>query len=396
MRVLTYTSLFPNCINRNLGGFVAQRMSCWAKKYAAQWSIVSPVPYFPSLPCDSPWKRYSDIPRVGSFKQWDVYHFKYGMLPKIGLPIQGISMGLCTMKNVKKIIHNYGPFDLIDAHFIYPDAFAASEICQRLGIPLVVSARGSDINYYGQMDMIKPMIAKVLKRADAVIGVSKDLIEKMIVLGANEERCHHVYNGVDGDLFSPCGFNQNKDKNTNLLAVGNLVPEKGFDILLKAISILQPSYPRLQLNIIGTGPQRHKLGTLCNELRIENNVRFIGQVKHDKINEWFRKSDVFCLSSLREGDPNVVLEALSSGIPVASTPVGGVPELIHNHQNGILSSDFSPQGLANTIKKVFEREWSSMDIRETVSHRTWDAVADDVQAVFRTVLKKDFVEPICR
>ena len=387
MRVLTYTSLFPNCINRNLGGFVAKRMSCWAKKYATQWSIVAPVPYFPSLPFNSPWRRYSDIPLAESFMQWDVYHFRYGMMPKIGLPIQGISMGLCTIGKVKEVIHECGPFDLIDAHFIYPDAFAALEICQKLGIPLVASARGSDINYYGQMNVIKPMITKVLKQADAVIGVSQDLIEKMIVLGAPEERCHHIFNGVDGKLFFPYGFNQNKDKNKNLLAVGNLVPEKGFDVLLMAIASLKSSYPGLQLNIIGSGPQLPKLSTLCNELEIENNVRFIGQVKHEKINEWFRNSDVFCLSSLREGNPNVVMEALSSGLPVASTPVGGVPELIHNHQNGILSLDYSPQSLANAIREVLEREWSAIDIHKTVSHRTWEAVADEVQAVFKKVSK---------
>ena len=388
MRLLTFTSLFPNQIQNNLGGFIARRMSVWAEKHASKWVIVAPVPFFPALPFNSPWKNYSDIPLVEKFRQWDVYHFRYGMLPKIGLPVQGASMGLCTVGRVKKIIQEFGPFDVIDAHFIYPDCFAALEISQRLGIPLVASARGSDINNYGQMKMIKPMVARVLKKADAVIGVSQDLVEKMIQLGASEERCHHIPNGVDGELFSPGGDRQNSGKNKKLLAVGNLVPEKGFDILLKAISLLTPLYPDLTLNIIGSGPQLDNLKSLCSELNIEDIVHFIGQVRHEQISEWFRNSDVFCLCSLREGNPNVVLEALSSGLPVAATPVGGVPELIQDYQNGILSSEYSPQSLAGAIREVLEKEWYPMDIRKTVSHRTWETVAEEVQAVFEKVSRK--------
>jgi len=363
-------------------------MSVWAKKYASQWDIVAPVPFFPKLPFPSPWKNYSDIPLIETFKQWDVYHFRYGMLPKIGLPVQGISMGLCTVGKVKKMVQKSGPFDLIDAHFIYPDCFAALKICQQLGIPLVVSARGSDINYYGEMNVIRPMIEKVLKKADAVIGVSRDLIEKMIELGAPEDRCHHIPNGVDGNLFLPINLKPSEIEKNKLLAVGNLVPEKGFDILLKAVSLLKPSIPELLLNIIGSGPQREYLFSLCAELRLEDNVHFIGQVRHEKINEWFQSSDAFCLSSIREGNPNVVLEALSSGLPVASTPVGGVPELIHDRQNGILSPDYSPLGLAGAIEETLKKKWCAADIRKTISHRTWDAVANEVQTVFKKVLNR--------
>lgn len=388
MKVLTFTSLFPNRMQKNLGGFIARRMSFWASIYSSQWVIVAPVPYFPNLPFDSPWKLYSDIDRVELFEKWQVCHFRYLMLPKIGLPIQGKSMAICTVQKIRRLILQKGPFDLIDAHFIYPDGFAAMQISRKFDIPLVVSARGSDINYYSRIDAIRPKIKAVLKYADAVIGVSKDLVEKMISLGAPENRCHHIPNGVDSHQFCPIGNKNEKKPLRNLLAVGNLVPEKGFDLLLKAMSLLKPAYPDIQLNIIGVGPDFSRLSSLCEAFQIKENVRFPGQVDHREIYSWFQGAGVFCLSSLREGNPNVVLEALATGIPVAATPVGGVPELIHENINGVLSHDFSPESLARAINSVLERSWSATEIRKTVLDRTWESVAKELQTVFTKVSHK--------
>jgi len=386
MKVLTFTSLFPNQIQQNMGGFIARRMSCWAKNYASQWVTVAPVPYFPRLPFNSPWKIYSDVDRVEVFKDWEVHHFRYLMLPIIGLPIQGQSMAVCTMPKIKQLMIEKGPFDLIDAHFIYPDAYAALKISQKFHLPLVVSARGSDINLYSQINSIKPKIVEVLKKADAIIGVSRHLIDKMILLGAPESKCHHIQNGVDSDRFFPIKKNNEERPFRNLLAVGNLVPEKGFDILLRAISILKPEHPDIQLKIAGSGPQFTHLSAICKDLQIEENVQFLGQVRHEEIPSLFQRAGVFCLSSLREGNPNVVLEALSTGLPVASTPVGGVPEMIQKNMNGLLSPDFSAENLAQTISSVMAQKWSAAKIRNTVSDKTWDSVAGELQNVFKNIV----------
>jgi len=384
MRVLTFTSLFPNNVNSNLGGFIARRMTNWATAYATKWTVVAPVPFFPSFPVASPWKKYSDVTYFENYQEWDVHHFRYAMIPKFGLPFQGHSMALCTTRQVVRLNRHQGPFDILDAHFIYPDAFAALKISQKLKIPLVVSARGSDINLYAQMASIRPMIRSVLESADAVIGVSGDLVEKMIRLGAPEKRCYHIPNGVDTHRFHPRTDN-GCTKKDRLLAVGNLVPEKGFDNLLKAVAALKSLYPKIELNIIGSGPHSEHLVSLCKNLKIESHVSFVGQVPHDEISAWFQKSGIFCLSSLREGNPNVVLEALASGLPVASTPAGGVPELIFENINGAMASDFSVESLIAAIRKVLAKEWSPEKIRETISDRNWDTVAKGVNTVFQTL-----------
>jgi glycosyltransferase involved in cell wall biosynthesis len=99
------------------------------------------------------------------------------------------------------------------------------------------------------------------------------------------------------------------------------------------------------------------LSSICKDFQIEENVEFLGQVRHEEIPSLFQSADIFCLSSLREGNPNVVLEALSTGLPVAATPVGGVPELIKKNVNGLLSSDFSSENLAHAISSALDVKW---------------------------------------
>jgi len=375
-------------VQKNLGGFIARRMGCWAAQHASNWCIVAPIPFFPRLPFKTPWRVYSEINQAEMYKEWIVHHPQYLMLPQIGLPIQGRSMAACTTRTLRHIIYEKGPFDLIDAHFVYPDGYAAMKLSRKFNLPLVVSARGSDINSYSQIDGIRPKIQQVLMNADAVIGVSRNLVEKMIALGAPEDRCYLIPNGVDTERFCPRGNVEQKTIDPNLLAVGNLVPEKGFHILLKALSLLKNEYPEIRLDIVGTGPERKNLTGSCNTLQIDKNVRFLGQIRHEEIHTLFQSAGLFCITSVREGNPNVVLEALATGVPVAATPVGGVPELIVEGVNGFLSKDHTPEAVAETIRSILKRKWSPIKIRGTIAGRTWEHVADEVQAVFERVLQK--------
>jgi glycosyltransferase involved in cell wall biosynthesis len=388
LKIISFTSLFPNTAQKNLGGFIARRMGFWAAQHASNWCIVAPIPFFPRLPFKTPWRVYSKTNTTEMYKKWTVYHPKYLMLPQIGLPIQGSSMATCTTRTLRHIIYEKGPFDLIDAHFVYPDGYAAMKLSRKFNLPLVVSARGSDINSYSQIDGIRPKIQQVLMNADAVIGVSKDLVEKMIALGAPEDRCHLILNGVDTQRFCPGGNTEPKKVVPNLLAVGNLVPEKGFQLLLEAIKILKSEYPDLRLSIVGSGPEESRLRAECSQLGMQDHVTFLGAIPHSEMPEHYRRADTFCLSSLREGCPNVILEALATGIPVVATKVGGVPELVRDGLNGFLANDHSPEAIAHAITQVIERAWIPDEIRSTVANRSWEKVADEIEAVFQKVLSK--------
>jgi len=382
MNVLTFTSLFPNSIVPNFSAFIARRMVFWAARHAERWAVIAPVPYFPNLPISTPWDLYSKVSREEKLGTWRVLHPRYFMVPKLSTRVQGTSMALFSMGDVRRLIADGKGFDLIDAHYVYPDGYAALKLAKALGVPLVVTARGTDINLYPNLPGIRNKIRKVLHKADAVVGVSHALIDRMIKLGAFPDRCHYIPNGVDLNAFRPVNRSSNVPQR-RLLAVGNLKPEKGFSFLLEAIQILKSEYPDLRLSIVGSGPEESRLRAKCSQLGIQKQIMFLGTIPHSEMPEYYRKADVFCLSSLREGCPNVIMEALATGIPVAATPVGGVPQLVRDGVNGFLAKGHSPEAIAHAIVRVLEGIWNLDEIRSTVEGRSWDKVADEIQGVFQ-------------
>jgi glycosyltransferase involved in cell wall biosynthesis len=388
MNVLTFTSLFPNSIVPNFSAFIARRMASWAARHAKRWAVVAPVPYFPHLPISTPWDLYSKISWEEKLGIWRVLHPRYFMVPKVGTRMQGTSMALFSLRYVKRLIRDEKRFDLVDAHYVYPDGYAALKVAKALGIPLVVSARGTDINLYPNLPGIRNKIRKVLREADAVVGVSHALVDRMIELGASPDRCYYIPNGVDLNAFRPADGSRSGRPIRRLLAVGNLKPEKGFPLLLEAIKILTSEHPDLRLSIVGSGPEESRLRAKRGQLGIQEQIRFLGAIPHSEMPEHYRRADVFCLSSLREGCPNVIMEAHATGIPVAATKVGGVPELVKDGVNGFLAKDLSPEAIAHAIDQVIGQIWDSDEIRSTVANRSWEKVADEIEAVFQKVLSK--------
>lgn len=382
LNVLTFTSLFPNQTLPQFGGFVSRRMERWAERWANKWVVIAPVPYFPSIPIQTPWGIQSKVPSIEFRGQWRVIHPRYVMIPKIGARIQGVSMALCSLAAVKRLIAQEGHVNLIDSHYIYPDAYAALIIAKKFRLPLVASARGTDINLYPDLPRIRPKIHRVLREADTLIGVSASLTDRMIALGAPEQHCHTIPNGVDLELFYPEASRKIGPPGPNLLAVGNLNTEKGFDLLLQAFELAISAKPDLSLSLVGTGPEEASLKELARSLRIENRVDFLGTLPHDDLPNLYRSAGILCLTSQREGCPNVVMEALACGTPVVATAVGGVPELIHDDVNGMLIRERNAQMTAAAIKKVIEQAWDPWKIRKTLRARSWANVAEELQGVF--------------
>ncbi|MFU8858238.1 MAG: glycosyltransferase family 4 protein [Deferrisomatales bacterium] len=383
MRVLTFTSLFPNAVSPNLGGFIARRMEAWAERHATAWAVAAPVPYFPRLPVRTGWDAHARVPRAERRGRWPVLHPRYFMLPKVGLRFQGASMAQFARGAVARLQREEGPFDLVDAHFVYPDGYAALRLARELGIPCVVSARGTDIHLYPELPGIGSKIRAVLSGADAVVGVSEALAGRMRELGAPAERTFVVSNGVDGERFHPREEASRGVPARSLLAVGNLVPEKGFDLLLEAVARLGAEYSDLKVTVAGGGSERARLEAQAERLGLGGRVRFLGPVPHDELPRLYREAGAFVLPSRREGCPNVVLEALASGLPVCATAVGGVLELVDPDRNGVLASASTVAELVEALRSLFSRPWDPAAIRGTVLSHSWEAVADRLGGVFR-------------
>src|SRR5215831_17535933 len=184
-KVLVYTSLFPNSEQPLLGNFVMERirhLRCFA-----DISVLAPVPYFPRWNVHERWYRFARIPKTERIAGFNLMHPRYFVLPKVGMATHGFSMFLGSLRQLSAKMRETS-FDIIDAHYVYPDGFAAILLGKFLHKPVVVSARGSDILLFSKFRTIRPLIREVLTRADGLIAVSQSLKTVMVKLGCAPEK----------------------------------------------------------------------------------------------------------------------------------------------------------------------------------------------------------------
>lgn len=166
----------------------------------------------------------------------------------------------------------------------------------------------------------------------------------------------HIKN-EDLRLHSPIDLNQEAG-NLVLLFVGRLTPEKGLGFLIEALSILSVRYPgRFSLNIVGTGRQEAELREQVRALGLQECVHFIGPINSkQELFIAYSNADIFVLPSLTEGAPKVLSEAMLFGLPIVSTTVGGIPDLVSHEQNGILVSPRNSNALADAVCRIGNNE----------------------------------------
>ena len=389
MKVLVFTTLYPNNIWPNHGIFVKERMSHFARLGGCKVMVIAPVPYFPRFRIGWRWV-YSQIAQKEMIDRVEVYHPRYFMIPKIGMALHGLLMFLSVLSIVKKVKKEFD-FDLIDAHYVYPDGFAAVLLGRVFRKPVVVSARGSDINLFTRFPLIRRLIRYTLLKADRVISVCQALKKKMIHLGIPRNKISVIPNGVDQDKFFPFPKEEARrrlglpvDRNV-ILSVGNLTSNKGFHLLIRALKVLHTKFheKNLHLVIVGEGKFQSELERLIASLNLENHVRLAGAVSHKELYLWYSAADVFCLASSREGWPNVLLESLACGTPVVATPVGGIPEIVSSERIGLLTQR-NEQEIAEGISNALKKPWQSDAIIQYARQHTWNEVALSALHVFES------------
>ena len=388
--VLVVTSLFPNKAEPELGSFIKKRMLAYSKRKNSKVVVVAPIPYFPPFRTFERYYYFSQIPRREIIDGMTVYHPRYPLIPKISMLFHGMLIFFSCISLIKKIQRKFS-FDIIDAHFIYPDCFAAVLLGKFFSKPIVVSARGSDINEFSKFSLIKPLIMRTLAQSNQIISVCDALKNMMVDMGIESQKINVIPNGIDAGKFYTIDKIKAKQKlrlNNNdslVLSVGALIPRKGHHITIEAVSLLKAKYPNLKLLIAGKGPMKEKLNNLAEELGVSNRVVFLGQIPNDELIYWYNPSDLFCLSSSREGWANVLTEAIACGIPAVATNVFGAPEIITQGKNGFLVNRCA-EDVAKGIEAVLIQDWDKDTIAWNGSRRTWKVVAEEVSDVFDRVL----------
>jgi teichuronic acid biosynthesis glycosyltransferase TuaC len=384
MRILTFTSLFPSAKRPLFGIFVFQRVSHVAKCSGNTVQVVAPVPYFPSWVRSKRWGVYGQIPSEESIENLEVHHPRYPLLSGFLMSLHGFLMFLGAFPTVRRLHRQYD-FDCIDAHYVYPDGFAAVLLGKVLHIPVVVSARGTDINVFPSFWTIRPMIRWTLRHAMGVIAVADALRKAIMDLGVTSEKIVVIPNGVEVNQFRPVPRREARRKlglpeNSKIaVCVASLTESKNHRLLISALSQIPMSNPETQLYILGEGPLRDELNYLVHQLSLDRRVFLLGARPNQELALWFSAADVSCLVSSREGWPNVVMESIACGTPVVATRAGGIPEIITTPELGILV-DPDSNSIAAGLQSALSKEWNRSLLVQRAQSRTWDHVAKEVDA----------------
>lgn len=389
MRILTLTSLFPGSAQPRHGVFVRERMLAYRERFGGEIKVVAPVPFWPRFLASEKYGAFARAPRSETFGGFEIEHPRYLMIPKVGVPLQGMFYEAGVRSTVRRIQLETG-IDVLDAHYAYPDGFAAARLAQRFGLRYVLTVRGTDVNLLPKQGSLAGQIRFALANAHRVVAVASALAELAVEAGADPRRVVVLRNGVDGTKFRPLDpmaararLGLPVDRRV-VVCVGFLVPRKGHALALDALAAM-PQAMRPLLVIAGDGPERPALDAKVAALDLTRDVRFLGAVMHEDLAEVFSAADVSLLTSDREGWPNVILESMACGTPVVATAVHGVPEIITSPQLGVLVHERTPTALRTGLTTALEREFDRPAIRAYAESMDWGATATGLHAVFEAV-----------
>ncbi len=389
MKVLVLTQLYPH--SGDPGRCAYTRQLVRALRCRIDLRVIAPVPFFPAVPGFGRWSRFGAAARHWAVDGMPSEHPRFPVVPRVEWAT-GSLYRFAVSPAVGRLFQKW-PFDLIHAHWLYPDGFAAAAIGRRLGRPVVLSVHGSDGNEIAWRPAIRPLARRALAGAARVIPVSAPLAERLVALGASPDAVEII--PCAG--FDPARFQSQPQAAARqalglaagdriVLFVGELVAVKRVDLLLHAIARVRAvSSVAPTAVIVGDGPERARLQQLARDLGIAPAVRFAGLRPHAEVPIWLAAADVLCLPSRSEGTPNAVVEALAAGRPVVATAVGGVPALVREPLAGILVPPADASALAEALRRALGRQWDGAAIRASVADYTWDRLASRYVAVFERV-----------
>ncbi len=377
--LVVFSSLFPNQLQPMNGLFIKERMFRVGEKLPI--SVVAPVAWFPfqslirQLRPDFRPKAPGDEVQMGV----EVFHPRYLSFPGVLKSMDGLFMALCCLPLLMRL-KRQKRLEILDAHFAYPDGYAASCLGRWLDVPVTITLRGTESRHL-ETPKLKPLVQKALSRAKRVFSVSESLRQIAIKHGAAASKILVVGNGVDISKFAPTDQGAARlslgltESNKVLVTVGGLVERKGFHRVIAAMPDVLKRHPQAVYLIIGgpsaEGDWTKKLQRLVADMGLVHAVKFLGPVAPEKLSVPLSASDVFVLSTRNEGWANVLLEAMACGLPVVATDVGGNSEVVCRPEIGVIVPFDDHEALVNAIVQSLDQAWDTSAIRNYAQANTW-------------------------
>lgn len=391
MKLLTFSSLYPNAEMPSHGVFVENRLRHLVDGGRVEARVVAPVPWFPSASARfGRFAAYAKVPARATRFGLDVMHPRYLTVPRFGMNVTPLTMALAARSSIAAVVASGFDFDAIDAHYFYPDGVAAALLAKWFDRPLVITARGSDITQLPDFAGPRRMIRWAAGQASAIVTVCTALKTELTALGADAAKIEVLRNGVDLAGFTPIDPATARAQLTLppagqvIASVGHLIPRKGHELVIEALATL----PGVTLLIVGSGPDGEALSQLARRLDVSDRVRFLGQLQHDRLPLVYSASDTLVLASSNEGWANVLLEAMACGTPVVATDVGGSREVVDAPEAGVLVTRRDGRTIAEALRSLLSALPDRAATRRYAERFSWDETTRGQERLFGSLLSR--------
>lgn len=377
LRVLVFTTVFPNAAQPLHGRFVLERIQHLAP--LADVKVIAPVPWHVTRDTGSQPTQIKN--------HLSVSHPRFWYLPKLPV-LNGFFLFASAVWEVGRLRQSFD-FDLIDAHFAYPDGFAAILLGRMFHRPVCITLRGTIIPL-SAYPLLRWLCDWAILRAEQVIAVAENLATRARQGGVLESRIKTIPNAVDTERFQLLDPDVARKQlglaahGRLLVSVGHISARKGFQRVVRSLPRVIEGYPDMRLAIIGgkgAEPDNSSyLRALVEQLKVTDRVQFVGPETPNRVALWLAAADAFVLASDFEGCPNVVLEAMACGRPVVATRVGHIEHMVPTFAGILFDNPEDVAALATALHEALSRSWDAQKIRDFVVARSWDDVARRVAA----------------
>ena len=390
MKILFLTSLFPNSSHLTNGIFNLSRVNA-LRSLGHDVKIVAPISLTPPERFCYPYPKVKRIGNLIKFQismpahemieGFDVYHPKWVWLPRRWFwRFEVDLLHLFIGNKISKILRKFNPEAIITS-WLHPFGTYAKYIKKSFDVPVLSYAEGSDIFLLPEKYKGYFAIERILnKYVDKVILISKAM-QELVDKRRKIDNSVLVIDGYDEDLFY---FIEAPKAYKRIISVGNLSVVKGHDILIRALSKLDNN---CTLTLIGDGEEKHKLQKMAQDLNVDDRIRFLGKVSHNRIINYLSDSNILCMPSRSDAQPAAAVEAFACGRPVVAANVGGFKDIIISGFNGYLSEPESPESFAYYIDKAFNTNWEYKEIADwTMANYGWKKSVKELMEVIADVL----------
>jgi teichuronic acid biosynthesis glycosyltransferase TuaC len=396
-KVLVLSRNYPNELMPHLGLWVEGSVRSISEKCDVR--VVAPTPYCPPLPGLSKYKRFRQVPLQERINGIEVLHPRFLVGPGYSFYDLEARAYYWGIRNAIDQLRRTFPFDLIHAHFGYPDGIVAERLARRYGEHALWRP------WMDNYPRIRNQVLRASQHCAFHIAVSQCTRETISHFTGENSKLRVIHNGVDGTVFTSLPENRTALSN-QILYVGVMRHVKGVDVLLRAMRRLVDRQPEARLILVGGGfynsysLEEKSLKELAQQLGLTRNVEFVGLKSPDEVAKYMSESTLLVLPSRRETFGTVLIEALACGTPVVATRCGGPMEIV-NEKVGLLVDPDDVDGLAEAMANILERRhnYKAHELRDyALAKFSWTRIAAQTlelygEAIAGAKVKEDLAQP---